>query len=103
MDPMQDVVGIGGQERADLFRDAMRDVAKEGRGIVVLLRDLTMHVVAEHEASPQTLRQYGLGAQILSSLGVHKLILLTNSPRPNIVGLDAYGLEIVDTRRIEGA
>ena len=56
-----------------------------------------------HEASPQTLRQYGLGAQILSSLGLSKLELLTNSPMPRVVGLDAYGLEIAGTRKIEGA
>ena len=78
----------------------MRVVAEEGRGVVVLLRDLTMKIAAENEVSPQTLRQYGLGAQILSSLGIHKIELLTNSPRPNVVGLDAYGLEITGTRAI---
>ncbi len=51
-------------------------------------------------ASPQTLRQYGLGAQILSSLGISEMILLTNSPQPKVVGLDAYGLEIIGTRKI---
>jgi 3,4-dihydroxy 2-butanone 4-phosphate synthase/GTP cyclohydrolase II len=100
MDPMKDVVGAGGTARADLFRDAMQAVADEGRGVVVLLRDLHMKLEAGSGTSPQTLRQYGLGAQILSSLGLHQLILLTNSPRPNIVGLDAYGLEITGTRRI---
>jgi 3,4-dihydroxy 2-butanone 4-phosphate synthase/GTP cyclohydrolase II len=80
----------------------MRAVAEEGRGVVVLLRDLTMQIATGNEVSPQTLRQYGLGAQILSSLGIHKLVLLTNSPRPNVVGLDAYGLEIVGTRKIKG-
>ena len=59
-----------------------------------------MKLVAEHEGSPQTLRQYGLGAQILSSLGLSKLILLTNSPTPKVVGLEAYGLEIIGTRKI---
>jgi 3,4-dihydroxy 2-butanone 4-phosphate synthase/GTP cyclohydrolase II len=59
-----------------------------------------MKLVASDGASPQTLRQYGLGAQILSSLGVSKLVLLTNSPKPKVVGLDAYGLEIVGTRKI---
>ena len=54
-------------------------------------------------AGPQTLRQYGLGAQILSSLGLSKLILLTNSPQPKVVGLDAYGLEIVGTRKVSEA
>jgi 3,4-dihydroxy 2-butanone 4-phosphate synthase/GTP cyclohydrolase II len=59
-----------------------------------------MKLRADGDASPQTLRQYGLGAQILSSLGIHKLILLTNSPKPRVVGLEAYGLEIVGTRPI---
>jgi 3,4-dihydroxy 2-butanone 4-phosphate synthase/GTP cyclohydrolase II len=52
------------------------------------------------EVSPQTLRQYGLGAQILSSLGISDMILLTNSPKPKVVGLEAYGLSIVGTRKI---
>jgi len=42
--------------------------------------------------SPKTLRQYGLGAQILSSLGLSQIELLTNSPTPKIVGLEAYGI-----------
>ena len=59
-----------------------------------------MKLDADHDASPQTLRQYGLGAQILSSLGLSKLELLTNSPTPKVVGLEAYGLEITGTRKI---
>jgi 3,4-dihydroxy 2-butanone 4-phosphate synthase/GTP cyclohydrolase II len=66
----------------------------------VLLRDLTMKLVVEDEVSPQTLRQYGLGAQILSSLGIGEMILLSNSPKPRVVGLEAYGLSIVGTRKI---
>jgi 3,4-dihydroxy 2-butanone 4-phosphate synthase/GTP cyclohydrolase II len=75
-------------------------IAKEGRGVVVLLRDTTMKLHTEDAVSPQTLRQYGLGAQILSSLGLSKLILLTNSPKPKFVGLEAYGLSIEGTRRV---
>ncbi len=100
LDPMLDVVGLGPRGRASEFGDAMRAIAAEGRGALVLLRDTTMKLVTDDAVSPQTLRQYGLGAQILSSLGLSKLILLTNSPKPKVVGLDAYGLEIVDTRRI---
>ena len=48
----------------------MRLIAAEGRGAVVLLRDTTMKMVEPGEHSPQTLRQYGLGAQILSALGL---------------------------------
>jgi 3,4-dihydroxy 2-butanone 4-phosphate synthase/GTP cyclohydrolase II len=99
LDPMLDVIGTGGTGRAAEFGDAMSLIAAEGRGVLVLLRDLNMKL-AENDASPQTLRQYGLGAQILSSLGLSKLTLLTNSPTPKVVGLDAYGLEISGTRRI---
>ena len=100
MDPMLDVIGTGGPGRADEFGDAMRLVAKEGRGVVVLLRDTTMQIATDDQASPQTLRQYGLGAQILSSLGLSELILLTNSPTPKVIGLEAYGLDIVGTQKI---
>ncbi len=100
MDPLLDMVGTGPNGRAFEFSDAMKLIASEGRGAVVLLRDLHMKLVAEEEVSPQTLRQYGLGAQILSSLGVSKIELLTNSPEPKVVGLEAYGLEIIGTRKI---
>jgi len=100
MDPLLDVVGIGPKGRAHEFEHAMQAVANEGRGVVVLLRDTSMKLATSEEVSPQTLRQYGLGAQILSSLGLSKLELLTNSPTPKVVGLDAYGLEIVSTRKI---
>lgn len=100
MDPMLDVVGTGPRGRAHEFQHAMEAVATEGRGVVVLLRDTSMKMDAADEVSPKTLRQYGLGAQILSSLGLSQIILLTNSPRPKIVGLEAYGLEIVGTRKI---
>ncbi|MEL7026736.1 MAG: 3,4-dihydroxy-2-butanone-4-phosphate synthase [Pseudomonadota bacterium] len=100
LDPMLDVVGLGPRGRSHEFGDAMELIAREGRGVLVLLRDVTMKLVADEEVSPQTLRQYGLGAQILSSLGVTKMVLLTNSPKPKVVGLDAYGLEITGTRKI---
>jgi len=100
LDPMLDIVGLGPEGRTREFSDAMRLIADEGRGVLVLLRDVTMRLQADGEVSPQTLRQYGLGAQILSALGVGKMILLSNSPRPKVVGLEAYGLEIVGTRKI---
>ena len=64
------------------------------------MRDLHMKVSASDDGSPQTLRQYGVGAQILSSLGLSKLTLLTNSPKPKIVGLEAYGLQITGIQKI---
>lgn len=100
MDPMLDIIGTGPNGRAAEFSHAMEAVAVEGRGVVVLLRDTEMKVEAADGVSPKTLRQYGLGAQILSSLGLGKIELLTNSPTPKIVGLEAYGLEIIGTRKI---
>ncbi len=99
-DPLLDMVGIGGPGRANEFTDAMELIAEEGRGVLVLLRDTAMKMTSGESASPQTLRQYGLGAQILSSLGLQELILLTNSATPKVVGLDGYGLSIVGTRKI---
>ena len=100
LDPLLDVIGLGGPGRAAEFGQAMRLIAKEGRGALVLLRDTQMKLVTEDAVSPQTLRQYGVGAQILSSLGISKLTLLTNSRTPRVVGLEAYGLSIVGTRPI---
>jgi 3,4-dihydroxy 2-butanone 4-phosphate synthase/GTP cyclohydrolase II len=100
LDPLLDLVGAGGGGRTREFSAAMRLIAEEGRGALVLLRDVHMQIALEGAGSPQTLRQYGLGAQILSSLGLSRLVLLTNSPQPRIVGLDAYGLSIEGTRPI---
>ncbi|THD82237.1 3,4-dihydroxy-2-butanone-4-phosphate synthase [Aliigemmobacter aestuarii] len=97
LNPMEDVLGIGG---AGELPSAMRLIAAEGRGVVVLLRDTTMKMVEPGEHSPQTLRNYGLGAQILSALGLSNITLVTNSKAPRIVGLDAYGLTIAGTRPI---
>jgi 3,4-dihydroxy 2-butanone 4-phosphate synthase/GTP cyclohydrolase II len=46
------------------------------------------------------LRDYGIGAQILTDLGVHEMVLLSNTPR-HIVGLEGYGLNVVGRRDIE--
>jgi 3,4-dihydroxy 2-butanone 4-phosphate synthase/GTP cyclohydrolase II len=100
LDPMLDVIGMGGVGRTGEFGAAMNAIATEGRGVLVLLRDVHMKLVTDEGAAPQTLRQYGLGAQILSSLGLSKLELLSNSPTPNVVGLEGYGLEITGTRKI---
>ncbi|HCP60399.1 MAG TPA: bifunctional 3,4-dihydroxy-2-butanone-4-phosphate synthase/GTP cyclohydrolase II, partial [Dehalococcoidia bacterium] len=45
---------------------------------------------------PPDLRDYGIGAQILADLGLHKIRLLTNNPK-KVIGLEGYGLEVVET------
>ncbi|EEW25419.1 3,4-dihydroxy-2-butanone-4-phosphate synthase [Rhodobacter ferrooxidans] len=101
LNPLEDVLGIGVTGPGEV-PGAMRLIAAEGRGVVVLLRDTTMKLVMDGEASPQTLRQYGVGAQILSALGLSEITLVTNSKAPKVVGLEAYGLTISGTQAIEG-
>ena len=102
LNPLTDLLALA-PSRSNLLADAMNVIGKEGRGVVVLLRDTRMKLYFGKGASPQTLRQYGLGAQILLSLGVRRMTLLTNSPSPKIVGLEGYGLTLEGTRPIERA
>ncbi len=82
----------------DLLREAFEAIADEGSGVLLymrhegwgpVMRDATGKVKAPH------LREYGLGAQILVDLGVQQIRLLTNKPK-TVVGLEGYGLKIVD-------
>jgi 3,4-dihydroxy 2-butanone 4-phosphate synthase/GTP cyclohydrolase II len=85
---------------------AMRTIAAEGRGVVVLLRDwradglsLAIRARREKRATAPELRDYGIGAQILTDLGLREIIRLSDNPRP-VVGLEGYGLSVVETRPI---
>ena len=99
LNPLEDVLGIGDTHVGNL-QGAMKVIAEAGRGVVVLLRDTTMKLIDESGISPHTLRQYGLGAQILSSLGLTQIVLVTNSRAPKVVGLEAYGISITGTKSI---
>jgi 3,4-dihydroxy 2-butanone 4-phosphate synthase/GTP cyclohydrolase II len=99
VNPLEDLLAIH-PGRSHQLRDAMLAIAAEGRGVIVLLRDMSMKLDTGDHVSPNKLRQYGVGAQILTALGLHELVLLTNSPSPKVVGLDGYGLSIAGTRPI---
>jgi 3,4-dihydroxy 2-butanone 4-phosphate synthase/GTP cyclohydrolase II len=78
-------------------------VAKAGRGVVLYMEPanageaLVRHLAAKpgETPAPMSFRDYGIGAQILAALGLRKIRLLSNSAR-KVVGLDGYGLEIVE-------
>jgi 3,4-dihydroxy 2-butanone 4-phosphate synthase/GTP cyclohydrolase II len=86
---------------------AMRTIAKAGRGAVVILRETHPTIVSDrvkrleaHSPPPTDIRDIGVGAQILTDLGVKKMILLSNS-RQHVVGLEGYGIEVVDRRLVD--
>jgi 3,4-dihydroxy 2-butanone 4-phosphate synthase / GTP cyclohydrolase II len=105
---LDDVLGdvSGGRER--ILQTSMRMIAEAGRGVVVLIREplptsLSDRVKAASGDATRPvpeLRDYGVGAQILLDLGVHEMILLSNTKR-TIVGLDGYGLKVIGQRDID--
>jgi len=103
---LDDVLGDKMLGRGGELQAAMDLIGREGRGVVVLLREphrtsLSDRMRARQSATGREtdLRDYGVGAQILLDLGVRRMILLSNTRR-TIVGLEGYGLEIVEQRAI---
>ena len=106
VDVFTDMLGVAG-ERHGLLQSAMAEIAREGAGVIVMITQqmpnmLTRFIRRKSDESPavsdlDALRDYGVGAQILSELGVHEMILLTNSPR-TLVALQGFALDVVGHR-----
>jgi len=108
MNIFSDVLGEIRPGRGGEIEQCMRLISQEGRGVIVLIRESLEVVMAERQrrdglpvapSLPGELRDYGVGAQILLDLGVHNMLLLTNSKK-NMVGLEGFGLAIVGQRPI---
>ncbi|MEO6247938.1 MAG: 3,4-dihydroxy-2-butanone-4-phosphate synthase [Sphingomicrobium sp.] len=106
LDLLADVFGERG-DRAGLLSGAMRMIEEHGSGVIVALKisatDAFSRALDRSEgraaSEGEGLRNYGVGAQILSAFGIHDMILLTNT-RHSPVGLSGYGLAIVEERPI---
>src|SRR6266536_2811549 len=110
-----DVFGSSRCDCGPQLHQAMRQISEAGRGVIVYMRQegrgiglapkIKAYKLQEEgydtvQANvklgyPMDLREYGLGAQILSDLGLKTIRLLTNNPK-KVVGLEGYGLEIVE-------
>jgi 3,4-dihydroxy 2-butanone 4-phosphate synthase / GTP cyclohydrolase II len=103
---VDDVIAATGP-RSGLVEIAMQTLAQhDGPAVMVFIRESNLNAIRERFGAKPTepdekreerrLREYGIGAQILTDLGVGKMDLLTTAPQP-IVGLEGYGLSIHDT------
>ncbi len=98
-------IALAMQSIAEEERGVFLYMRQEGRGIgfhnkilAYALQDKGMDTVEANVALglPPDLRDYGIGAQILADLGLHKIRLLTNNPK-KVIGLEGYGLKVVET------
>lgn len=104
-----DTLGQRSGGRGGEIEASMQAIAKEGRGVIVLIREPLTVVLSEQRRragepiapAGGELRDYGVGAQILIDLGVKDMILLTNSNK-SIVGLEGFGLKVVGQKPVPG-
>jgi 3,4-dihydroxy 2-butanone 4-phosphate synthase/GTP cyclohydrolase II len=103
VDLLEDI--LCGKDSSSLH-GAMRMIAEAGRGAVVMIREVRPAALSARVArltapgnAPIELRDYGIGAQVLLDLGLKDLVLLSNRHH-TIIGIEGYGLNVVEHRCI---
>jgi len=112
---LEDVLGNRNSHKSGQLHDAMNMIGGMKVGVIVLIREphksalsdlLRRQMGVDHApevkvgGQERTLRDYGIGAQILLDLGVRDMELLTNTPQRTIVGLEGFGLRVVGQNAI---
>jgi 3,4-dihydroxy 2-butanone 4-phosphate synthase / GTP cyclohydrolase II len=100
---LSDLFRAKGMWGHQMLAGSLSAVAKERRGVVLYMQPAnsdetlvrSLSAIPGELPPPMSFRDYGIGAQILAALGLRKIRLLSNSTR-KVVGLDGYGLEIVE-------
>ncbi len=92
--------------RTGLLNKALKKITKNGNGVLVIVRqpnEAISYLLDEEKNPPQNnakkLRNYGIGAQILTDIGVREMILLTNAKK-SVIGLDGYDLRICGYKKL---
>jgi 3,4-dihydroxy 2-butanone 4-phosphate synthase/GTP cyclohydrolase II len=103
---LSDCLDDAQNHRTGSLIEAMKEIEKEKNGVIVLIRqpnEAISHLLGETKNLPinreKELRNYGIGAQILSDLGVKNMILLTNAQKA-VIGLEGYGIKICGYKKI---
>jgi 3,4-dihydroxy 2-butanone 4-phosphate synthase/GTP cyclohydrolase II len=100
MNSLNDLLGIQ-KSRYGQVEAVLKHIAHHNRGICILLHDsfmqkytMLLDVKNHQQIWSKTLKEYGIGVQILLDLGVHNMIVLSNSSEQNLVALEGYGIKL---------
>jgi 3,4-dihydroxy 2-butanone 4-phosphate synthase / GTP cyclohydrolase II len=95
--------------REGILQKSMQMIGEAGAGVVVIIRDTRPNQLSQilrrrkgdetAQSTVDVLREVGIGAQILIDLGLSDIILLSHK-KHNVIGIDGYGLNIVEQRMI---
>lgn len=107
---MRDILGLTNDlSGAETVQKSMKIIGEQQSGVIVLVRHGEANVLSSKLTQPEPeaksgenrLIEFGIGAEILSDIGVKQITLLSNSKPPKIVGLESFNLEIIGHQPIE--